>query len=44
LGLRARAILIDDPTAAMDVDRLEHVAMAEAVIADRKGAGAAQRP
>ena len=32
LGLRAGAVMLDDPLAAMDVDRFEHVAMAEMVL------------
>ncbi len=35
LGVRAGAVMLDDPVAAMDVDRLEHVAMAESVLAGR---------
>lgn len=33
LGARAGAIMLDDPAAAMDVDRLEHVALAESLLA-----------
>ena len=35
LGIRAGAVLLDDPVAAMDVDRLEHVAMAESLLAGK---------
>lgn len=35
LGIRAGAVLLDEPVAAMDVDRLEHVAMAESLLAGR---------
>jgi GTP:adenosylcobinamide-phosphate guanylyltransferase len=35
LGVRAGAVMLDDPVAAMDVDRLEHVAMAGSVLAGR---------
>lgn len=32
LGVRASAVVLDDPAAAMDVDRLEHVAFAESLL------------
>ena len=32
LGMEAGAVILDDPLAAMDVDRLDHVAIAEAVL------------
>lgn len=35
LGLRARPIVLDDAVAAMDVDRPEHIAVAEKVLASR---------
>lgn len=35
LGLRAKPILLDDAVAAMDVDRPEHIAIAESVLASR---------
>lgn len=35
LGIRAGAILLDDPVAAMDVDHLAHVAMAESLLAGK---------
>ncbi|MGE3474781.1 MAG: NTP transferase domain-containing protein [Rhodospirillaceae bacterium] len=39
LGLRAKPIVLDDAVAAMDVDRPEHIAIAEQVLASR-GEGA----
>lgn len=39
LDLRAKPIVLDDPVAAMDVDRSEHIAIAENVLASR-GEGA----
>jgi CTP:molybdopterin cytidylyltransferase MocA len=33
MGLEARAVVLDDPVAAMDVDRPDHVAMAASVLA-----------
>jgi CTP:molybdopterin cytidylyltransferase MocA len=35
LGLRAKPIVLDDAVAAMDVDRPEHIAIAEKVLASR---------
>ncbi|MHB1207097.1 MAG: nucleotidyltransferase family protein [Rhodospirillaceae bacterium] len=35
LGVRAGAVMLDDPLAAMDVDRFDHVAMAELVLSRR---------
>lgn len=35
LGVRAGAVLLDDPVAAMDVDRLDHVALAESLLAGK---------
>ena len=35
LGLRARPIVLDDAVAAMDVDRQEHIAIAEQVLTSR---------
>lgn len=35
MGLHVRAIVLDDPVAAMDVDRLDHIPVAEAVLARR---------
>jgi CTP:molybdopterin cytidylyltransferase MocA len=41
LDLRAKAIVLNDPVAAMDVDRSEHIAIAEHVLSSRgKGAHA----
>lgn len=37
LGLRARAIVLDDANAAMDVDRPEHIDLVSSVIAARRG-------
>jgi CTP:molybdopterin cytidylyltransferase MocA len=39
LGLRAKPVVLDDAVAAMDVDRPEHIAIAEKVLASR-GEGA----
>jgi hypothetical protein len=39
LGLRAKPIVLDDAVAAMDVDRTEHIAIAEQVLTSR-GEGA----
>ena len=36
LDLRAKPIVLDDAAAAMDVDRLEHVAIAEVVLSSRE--------
>ena len=36
--LKARAVVLDDPIAAMDVDRLEHIPIAEAALDKRRGA------
>jgi molybdopterin-guanine dinucleotide biosynthesis protein A len=36
MGLTIRAIVLDDPVAAMDVDRPDHVPVAEAVLASRR--------
>ncbi len=36
MGLKAKAIVLDDPVAAMDVDRPDHIAIAESVLAARK--------
>ena len=36
MGLTAKAIIIDDPVAAMDVDRPDHIPIAESVLAARK--------
>lgn len=35
LGVRIGAVMLDDPVAAMDVDRLEHVAIAESLLAGK---------
>lgn len=35
LGVRAGAVMLDDPVAAMDVDRLDHVALAESLLAGK---------
>lgn len=35
LGVRAGAVLLNDPSAAMDVDRLDHVALAESLLAGK---------
>lgn len=42
LGLRAKPILLDDAVAAMDVDRAEHIAIAEKVLASRGGGESAR--
>lgn len=42
LGLRAKAIILDDAVAAMDVDKIEHISIAESVLAGRKGASQVQ--
>jgi molybdopterin-guanine dinucleotide biosynthesis protein A len=42
LGLRAKPIVLNDPVAAMDVDRQEHIAIAEQVLSNR-GEGARAR-
>lgn len=44
IGLRAKAIVLNDAVAAMDVDRVEHIAMAEDVLAKRKGGVRATAP
>ena len=44
MGLTVRAIVLADPVAAMDVDRLDHVAVAEGVLASRSGQVASSRP
>lgn len=44
LGLRAKAVVMDDAVAAMDVDRSEHIAMAETVMADRERRARAAAP
>lgn len=36
MGLTAKAIVLNDPVAAMDVDRPDHIAMAESVLAARQ--------
>lgn len=36
MGLRAKAIILADPIASMDVDRPDHIPMAESVLAARK--------
>ena len=36
IGLTVRAIVLDDPVAAMDVDRLDHIPVAEAVLTARR--------
>jgi len=36
MGLKARAIILDDPLAAMDVDRMDHIPVAEAILAARR--------
>jgi len=33
MGLKVRAIILDDPIAAMDVDRADHIPVAEAILA-----------
>ena len=38
MGLRAKAIILRDPLAAMDVDRPDHIPMAESILAQRDGA------
>lgn len=35
LGVRAGAVMLEDPVAALDVDRLEHAALAESLLAQR---------
>jgi hypothetical protein len=35
LGVRAGAVILSDPLAAMDVDRFDHVAMAELILSRR---------
>ncbi len=35
MGLRVRAIVLDDPVAAMDVDRADHIPVAETILARR---------
>jgi len=36
MGLRAKAVILNDPIASMDVDRPDHIPMAESVLAARK--------
>ena len=36
MGLTAKAVVLDDPVAAMDVDRPDHIPIAEGVLAARK--------
>ncbi|MBY0508991.1 MAG: nucleotidyltransferase family protein [Rhodospirillaceae bacterium] len=36
MGLKAKAVILNDPAASMDVDRPDHIPMAESVLAARK--------
>lgn len=44
LGLNVQAVVLDDPLAAMDVDRPEHILIADSVIGGGEGASAPMRP
>lgn len=44
MKLNVKAVVLRDPEAAMDVDRLEHIAIVDDVLLKRKGAPATMRP